>query len=119
MKNTRNTYQDQIKREMRAEAKRQAPAKKKKAKRLKKRRKPSDRFYLSKAWRSLRYEALQAFGRQCLCCGRTPPTVALHVDHILPRSEFPELELDINNIQVLCEDCNLGKSNKDYTDFRI
>jgi 5-methylcytosine-specific restriction endonuclease McrA len=42
----------------------------------------------------------------------------MHVDHILPRSKFPELELDIDNLQVLCEECNLAKSNIDTTDWR-
>ncbi|MFC6439812.1 HNH endonuclease [Bowmanella sp. JS7-9] len=33
----------------------------------------------------------------------------LHVDHVKPRAKFPELALDINNLQILCETCNLGK----------
>jgi len=40
------------------------------------------------------------------------------VDHIKPRSKFPELELVFDNCQVLCNSCNMGKSNNDYTDFR-
>ena len=40
------------------------------------------------------------------------------VDHILPRKKFPKLAMDINNLQVLCRDCNMGKSDDDYTDFR-
>lgn len=75
-------------------------------------------FYSSKEWKSLRYKALLKYGRQCLCCGNKPPYTIWHVDHIKPRSKFPKLELDINNLQILCEDCNLGKSNKDTTDFR-
>jgi len=42
----------------------------------------------------------------------------IHVDHIKPRSKFPELELVFDNLQVLCDDCNIGKSNVDSTDFR-
>jgi 5-methylcytosine-specific restriction endonuclease McrA len=50
-----------------------------------------------------------------MLCGATERIV---VDHIKPRRKFPELELDLDNLQVLCNDCNMGKSNDDYTDFR-
>ena len=70
-------------------------------------------------WTTLRYQVLQKFGRRCMCCGATPETGAtLHVDHIKPRSKFPHLALDINNLQVLCAACNKGKGNWDETDFR-
>jgi 5-methylcytosine-specific restriction endonuclease McrA len=42
----------------------------------------------------------------------------MHVDHIKPRSLFPLLAADPENLQVLCEDCNVGKSNVDTTDWR-
>lgn len=89
------------------------------SKKAKKRLKKKENFYNSKEWRALRYEAFKIHGRQCLCCGAKPPQVVLHVDHIKPRSVRPDLELDINNLQILCEDCNLGKSNKDSIDYRI
>ena len=44
--------------------------------------------------------------------------VRIVVDHIKPRSRFPGLELDPDNLQILCSDCNMGKSNDDCTDFR-
>jgi 5-methylcytosine-specific restriction endonuclease McrA len=44
--------------------------------------------------------------------------IVIHIDHILPRSKYPELSLVFDNLQVLCESCNLGKSNKDETDWR-
>ena len=76
-------------------------------------------FYTSSAWRSMRYNVLVAYGRKCMCCGASPSDgIVLHVDHIKPRSDRPDLELEFNNLQVLCEDCNLGKSNTDETDFR-
>lgn len=89
------------------------------SKKSKKRLKKKENFYNSKEWRALRYEAFKIHGRQCLCCGARPPQAVLHVDHIKPRSLRPDLELDINNLQILCEDCNLGKSNKDSIDYRI
>lgn len=75
-------------------------------------------FYSTEQWRQLRYQAIKLHGGACQCCGRKPPEVVLHVDHIKPRSLFPSLELDINNVQVLCEDCNLGKGAWDQSDWR-
>lgn len=76
-------------------------------------------FYETDEWRRVRYEALRLGGGKCCLCGATANGGAtLHVDHIKPRSLFPELELDVNNLQVLCQDCNLGKSNLDDTDWR-
>jgi 5-methylcytosine-specific restriction endonuclease McrA len=71
-------------------------------------------FYKSPAWRSLRYEVLKERGRRCECCGCTPSDGReVHVDHIEPRSKNPARELDKSNLQILCADCNLGKSNTD------
>ena len=75
-------------------------------------------FFESREWRELRYKALLKNGKQCQCCGAKPPKVILHVDHIKPRYMFPELELRLDNLQVLCEDCNLGKGAWDQTDHR-
>ncbi len=76
-------------------------------------------FYKSKEWRSLRVKALTKLGRKCCLCGRSPKDgIILHVDHIKPRSKHPSLELELSNLQVLCEDCNLGKSNKYDEDWR-
>lgn len=72
-------------------------------------------FYRTEAWLRLRYFTLLKY-RKCLLCGSKDN---LHVDHIKPRSKRPELSLDANNLQVLCRDCNLGKSNLDSTDFRL
>jgi len=76
-------------------------------------------FYKSDEWREVRYKALVMHGAQCQCCGATRADgVKLHVDHIKPKSKFPELALDIKNLQILCEDCNLGKMARDQTDWR-
>lgn len=77
-----------------------------------------DSFYFSREWRELRYKALKIHGRKCLVCGAQPPEVILHVDHIKPMSKYPQLRLKLDNLQILCEDCNIGKSNKDETDWR-
>lgn len=78
--------------------------------------KKNKNFYQSKAWLSLRYRAFILYGKKCFCCEATQGE--MHVDHIKPRSKFPELELNIENLQILCRACNLGKDNKDETDWR-
>jgi hypothetical protein len=82
-------------------------------------KKIKDLFYESIEWRDLRYKVLKANDGRCELCGHGKHTgKILHVDHIMPRSKFPLIELEITNLQVLCEDCNMGKSNKDMTDWR-
>lgn len=80
----------------------------------------ADPFLESYAWRQLRMKALIQQGRRCLCCGATPGDgkTVLHVDHIKPRRLFPELALELSNLQVLCDVCNHGKGNWDQTDWR-
>lgn len=79
----------------------------------------SPEFLSSFAWRQLRMQVLQKYGRVCMCCGASPATGAvMHVDHIKPRRLFPQLALDIDNLQVLCHECNHGKGNWDQTDWR-
>lgn len=76
-------------------------------------------FYDTDAWRDLRYRALARSNGKCDLCGASRRDGAvLHVDHIKPRSRFPELELALDNLQVLCADCNLGKSNRCTRDWR-
>ena len=78
-------------------------------------------FYSSQAWRELRYQVLDRDNHRCACCGASPahdPNIVLHVDHIKPRSKYPELAWDINNLQILCAACNLGKSNLSQRQWR-
>ena len=60
----------------------------------------------------LRYKVLARDNFKCCVCGASPakdPAVVLHVDHIVPWSKGGETELD--NLQTLCSECNLGKSD--------
>lgn len=76
-------------------------------------------FYDSRAWMEIRYFALVLAAGKCQCCGKSKKDGAtLHVDHIKPRFTHPGLSLDVNNLQVLCRDCNLGKGAWDSTDWR-
>lgn len=89
-----------------------------------KNRKLRDKFYRSEAWKKIRYQKLKEVS-YCECCGKekgdeteSGAKVKLSVDHIKPRSLYPELELDINNLQILCQFCNEGKGCEDETDWR-
>lgn len=73
-------------------------------------------FYSNPEWLHLRYLAFRKYGKICAVCNSS--SSVMHVDHIKPRSKFPELELELSNLQILCEACNLGKSNVDETDWR-
>ena len=78
-----------------------------------------DDFLQSYEWRRVRMEAIKRYGAKCQCCGATPETGAIiNVDHIKPRKIFPELALSLDNLQVLCHECNHGKGNWDMTDWR-
>jgi len=72
-------------------------------------------FYLDKPWLELRRRVLDHYGRKCMKCGNEN---YIAVDHIKPRSLYPELELVFENQQVLCRECNSSKSNKNSIDYR-
>lgn len=67
-------------------------------------------FYRTREWKELRLAVLSAMPRCCLC-GAGPDSGPLHVDHVKPRSLWPELSLEPSNMQTLCGPCNLAKSN--------
>lgn len=72
-------------------------------------------FYRSLAWRKIRFSVLHERGAKCEVCGtKAKAGTTLHVDHVKPRSKYPELALDPTNLQILCEDCNLGKADTDW-----
>lgn len=76
-------------------------------------------FYLSPAWRYLRYDVFLRDGKICAVCGATPEDgTRLHVDHIIPLRQDWSLRLKAENLQVLCEECNQGKGSRDSTDWR-
>jgi hypothetical protein len=61
----------------------------------------------------LRWKVLHRDRFTCCHCGRSPAKAAnveLRVDHILPWSK--DGETVFNNLQTLCHECNLGKSNE-------
>lgn len=74
-----------------------------------------DNFYFSSNWLSIRRLVLKKYGKICMKCSSKD---FIAVDHIKPRSLYPELELDFNNLQVLCIRCNSSKSNIKIFDLR-
>ena len=72
-------------------------------------------FYTSWEWKKVRFKVLEKYGAICMCCNATENII---VDHIKPVTRFPKLKLVFDNLQILCRDCNMGKSNDSYTDFR-
>lgn len=67
-------------------------------------------------WR-LRFLVLQRDKFRCVKCGASPAkghSVSLQVDHVVPWSRGGETEFE--NLQTLCEICNIGKSNQQALD---
>jgi len=77
----------------------------------------------------IRYEILDRDAHTCRYCGRSSPTVVLHIDHVISqlfwRENFGSLTKtqiidgvtydgvnDGKNLVTSCQDCNLGKSGK-------
>ena len=62
----------------------------------------------------IRFKVMQRDDFQCQICGASPAMqagVLLHVDHIVPVAKGGQATMD--NLQTLCQKCNLGKSDLD------
>ncbi|HVO32713.1 MAG TPA: HNH endonuclease [Elusimicrobiota bacterium] len=62
----------------------------------------------------IRLQVLKCGNYKCQKCGRSPATHAgifLHIDHKIPFSKGGSNDLE--NLQVLCNKCNLGKNNNE------
>ena len=61
----------------------------------------------------LRIKVLNRDNYRCIKCGRSPATdvgIKLHLDHKIPFSQGGKSTEE--NLQTLCQDCNIGKGNK-------
>ena len=56
----------------------------------------------------MRFEIFKRDSFKCLYCGKSAPSVILHVDHVMPICEGGTNEPA--NLVTACQDCNLGKS---------
>lgn len=64
------------------------------------------------------YRKLQVLAtkeQQCEICGKRPPEITLHIDHVYAASKGGPNELW--NLRFLCSQCNLEKSN--HLDWRL
>ncbi len=63
---------------------------------------------------NVRLKVLSRDNFRCAFCGKSPATdigTKLHVDHIIPFSKGGTNSYE--NLQTLCEECNIGKSNSE------
>jgi 5-methylcytosine-specific restriction endonuclease McrA len=61
----------------------------------------------------LRFDILKRDNYKCTVCGRSPSStfgIELHIDHIIPYSKGGKTNRE--NLKTLCNQCNIGKSNK-------
>lgn len=58
----------------------------------------------------IRLEVLKRDNFKCVYCGKSAFETKLHIDHIIPISKNGNNKIE--NLQTLCEVCNLSKSNK-------
>jgi len=63
--------------------------------------------------KKMRFDVFKRDGFACQYCGRTPPSVKLEVDHIVPVSKGGSD--DPLNLVTSCFDCNRGKTNQELT----
>ena len=66
-------------------------------------------FYRSAEWKLLREQIMNQHQNVCRMCNRVLDRSEITIDHIMPRSKFPDLPLVANNMQVLCRPCNSSK----------
>lgn len=85
-----------------------------------KKNRSGDPFYSSKAWRQVRRERLRIEPTCRYCREMNRVREAGVVDHVLPRSDRPDLELEIDNTQSLCPPCHnrktMGENQQRWTD---
>ena len=78
----------------------------------------AEQFYSSPEWNMLRRQVIKQKGRVCAECGRKiKRNDDVTVDHIKPRSKYPDLALVIDNLRVLCRSCNSRKGDREFTDI--
>ena len=75
----------------------------------------SESKYLTPSYLNLRRRIFNKYKTECMKCNATSN---LQLDHIKPVSKYPNLFLDINNMQILCKECNKEKSNINEIDYR-
>jgi CRISPR/Cas system Type II protein with McrA/HNH and RuvC-like nuclease domain len=65
--------------------------------------------------KKLRFEIFKRDQFTCQYCGSHPPSVILHIDHIIPVKSNGDNSID--NLITSCSSCNLGKSANSLNDI--
>lgn len=74
---------------------------------------PQNIIYQSAEWAKLKELALRRDGYACIVCGHKGSfRNSLQLDHILPKSIYPEKMWDLDNVRILC--ANHHKLTKSY-----
>lgn len=76
----------------------------------------------SKRWKDLRLSIIQRDGGMCNRCWVELNLIErknLQVHHIKPRSQYPELMYDPDNLITVCKTCNLSLGTKGELDWEI
>lgn len=77
----------------------------------------TQQFYSSPEWQLVRDQVIREEGHQCSECGEhIQYKEEITVDHIRPRSKYPDLAFERRNLRVLCRSCNSRKGAKDLLD---
>lgn len=76
-----------------------------------------DGFYNSKEWLSLRSEKLKLnpLCEECEVKGKLIPATV--VNHIQPVTQFPDLKLNIDNLESLCRKCHDRRTRLDNSKY--
>ena len=77
-----------------------------------------EKFHTSSDWVALRNHFVSKKLKEesilkCTYCKSIIPKGDITVDHIKPRSKYPEQALDINNLTIACRSCNSSKGAKE------
>lgn len=66
--------------------------------------------WIGGGWLKVRKQILVEQDYTCQVCSLREPDI-MEVNHILERSQYPELSRDRNNLEVLCPNCHRRKTN--------
>ena len=75
-----------------------------------------ENIYQSTRWADIKKVIYSLYDFKCMKCGTNQNE--MHVDHICPVSKYPAMKWSINNLQLLCKNCNMEKSNVNENDYR-
>ncbi len=70
--------------------------------------------------RALRKHLVRLQGNRCCYCRRWLPNIAYArpIEHVLPRSVFPQFSIRYENLAVACYDCNKQKTADNWSPFK-